>query len=601
MNALLADTTFTSMLPAWVAQAIPWVSLGSVTIVMIVALRARWKSTTVLTRCVVFSLYAHFLLATIAYTTAFMPSFRDLGLHGPGSGEVRVKVSFEEPTEDFAVSDVPTEPVEAYSVAKAHKTTSETESVEPAKTDIVSKPKIPEPEITTPKVTEPEATQEIAESPPVEPSETPTEVAPPNPLDIVKQVPAEVAPRYSESVSAPPLPAEVDGSSSMTMPRTPTPPLKVPREVQRYEQAPPLPEIYRSRFSDDRVQAIEQGGGSESTEASVQAALAWLVGNQESDGRWSAARHEAGRENPRLGQNRGGTGADADTGITALALLALLGDGQTHLAGEHRVAIQHGLEFLLASQADNGSLAGEAKLFASMYCHGMATLALAEAMALSGDPRLRPFVEKAVAYSVAAQHSGGGWRYQPGDLGDMSQFGWQLMALKSAEVAGVKVPQLTKDRMHRFLDSVSSGRAKGLAAYRSVERPSRTMTAEALLCRHLLAESPNPTTVSEATTFILQELPSQGDANVYYWYYGTLAMRMTGGAGWQRWNEKLKTQILGSQRTTGVFLGSWDPDKTWGSYGGRVYQTSLSALCLESYYRYDVAALEQPAKESRWR
>ena len=133
-------------------------------------------------------------------------------------------------------------------------------------------------------------------------------------------------------------------------------------------------------------------------------ALAWLVAHQESAGHWNAASHGAGRGNSQQGQDRGDTGADADTGITALAVLALLGAGNTHLEGEHRTAVQHGLEFLLASQRSDGCLAGNAKLFASTYCHGMATLALAEALAVSRDQRLKPAVERAVGYTIAAQH-----------------------------------------------------------------------------------------------------------------------------------------------------------------------------------------------------
>jgi hypothetical protein len=221
----------------------------------------------------------------------------------------------------------------------------------------------------------------------------------------------------------------------------------------------------------------------------------------------------------------------------------------------------------------------------------MATLALAEAMAVTRDPRLKPFVERAVAYTVAAQHSGGGWRYQPGDLGDMSQFGWQLMALKSAELAGVRVPELTKQRAQRFLETMASGRNRGLSCYRSGERASRTMTAEALLCRYLLSPTTAQATCDEATTFLLQELPTSGAPNVYYWYYGTLAMRFSGGPAWQRWNQSLQQELLTTQRHDGALAGSWDPDRVWGGYGGRVYQTSLAALCLESYYRYDVAIL----------
>ena len=112
------------------------------------------------------------------------------------------------------------------------------------------------------------------------------------------------------------------------------------------------------------------------------------------------------------------------------------------------------------------------------------------------------------------------------------------------------------------------------------------MTAEALLCRYLLEDSPRRETCDEAVTFVSQELPTSGPANVYYWYYGTLAMRFAGGEPWQRWNQALQQELLQSQRSD----GSWDPDRVWGGYGGRVYQTALSALCLEAYYRYDVAA-----------
>ena len=87
-------------------------------------------------------------------------------------------------------------------------------------------------------------------------------------------------------------------------------------------------------------------------------------------------------------------------------------------------------------------------------------------------------------------------------------------------------------------------------------------------------------------TLLLEQLPGNGPANLYYWYYGTLAMFQLQGDYWQQWNEALRTQLLASQRTAGALAGSWDPDAVWGGYGGRIYSTSLSTLCLEVYYRY---------------
>ena len=69
-----------------------------------------------------------------------------------------------------------------------------------------------------------------------------------------------------------------------------------------------------------------------------------------------------------------------------------------------------------------------------MYCHAMATLALCEAYALTGDERLRDPVERAVGFLVRARASDGlAWRYAPGaPVGDTSILGWVVMALKSA-------------------------------------------------------------------------------------------------------------------------------------------------------------------------
>ena len=574
--------------PAWLTEALPWAALGLTTLVLIAVLRTRWKRTPVLTRCIIFSIYAHLFFATAAYTTNYM-GWRP-GEPGSGSGmrTVRVRMTTEASFDEATMPDVPVpeEPESSIVVDEAPPELTPAEAQLTSKQDTTSQspPDQPQPEPPRPQIESP------PDRPPVAlPEKTPAS----SPLEAVAEVLADVAPRYASSV-----PADIEPKQQHDSPATIRRTEPGARRTAASQQNAAMPDLYRLRFAEDRAGVVESAGGNPDTEAAVKSALLWLVANQEPDGHWSAGRHGAGQGSIQ-GQNRGDTGVDADTGITGLALLALLGAGHTHLEGEHRVAIQHGLEYLLSSQRADGSLAGNAKLFSSMYCHGMATLALAEALAITGDVRLRAGVEKAVAYTVAAQHIGGGWRYQPGDVGDTSQFGWQIMALKSAELAGVKTPEITKQRSLRFLETVSSGRHGGLASYRAKERPSRTMTAEALLCHYLLADSPRQETCEEAAAFISQELPTSGAANVYYWYYGTLALRFSGNSAWQRWNEGLQQQLLESQRGDAKLAGSWDPDKLWGGYGGRVYQTSLSALCLESYYRYDKTVLMTSPNQHR--
>ena len=213
-----------------------------------------------------------------------------------------------------------------------------------------------------------------------------------------------------------------------------------------------MPEMYRNRIQaqENREQLAQTRGGTKETEAAVQAALAWLARAQSADGHFDARAYGGGAQQIVEGEDRKGAGTQADTGLTGLALLAFLAAGETHLTGKYRLNVQHGLEYLLRQQAADGNLAGSATTYARMYCHGMATLALGEAFAMTKDDRIRPYLERAVAYTIAAQHpSGGGWRYQPWryqteDFGDMSQFGWQLMALKST-----RRPALKFRRKHR--------------------------------------------------------------------------------------------------------------------------------------------------------
>jgi hypothetical protein len=221
-----------------------------------------------------------------------------------------------------------------------------------------------------------------------------------------------------------------------------------------------------------------------------------------------------------------------------------------------------------------------------MYCHGIATLALSEAYALSGDERLLPALKRALDFTIESQHAGGGWRYQPYDSGDISQFGWQLMALKSAELGGIPIPDRTRSRMARFLADCSPDRTPGLAAYRPGDRVSRSMTAEALVCRYFLAAENSPANLDEAAAYLREERPGEGQANYYYWYYGTLALFQRQGDDWTRWNSALQSELLNRQRWDGNAIGSWDPDDQWGGYGGRVYSTALATLSLEVYYRY---------------
>jgi hypothetical protein len=83
--------------------------------------------------------------------------------------------------------------------------------------------------------------------------------------------------------------------------------------------------------------------------------------------------------------------------------------------------------------------------------------------------------------------------------------------------------------------------------------------------------------------------PDSGSIDMYYWYWGSLALFQVGGTHWRKWNDAMVGTVVKHQHAagSGSRTGSWDPIDPWGPDGGRVYSTALMTMCLEVYYRYD--------------
>lgn len=363
------------------------------------------------------------------------------------------------------------------------------------------------------------------------------------------------------------------------------------RSVISQKIAPRDPEPYRSRRIEQRQAIALKNGGSRESERAVEASLKWMASIQEPAGNWSAARHGGGavRVDPQ-GNNRLDGGKYADSGITGLVVLSFLGAGYTHDEGQYAPVVRKAIEWLIAQQNPNGYLGGQATRYDMMYCHAIATFALAEAYGMQDDPQsfpeLRDAVRRGVQLICDMQNADGGWRYGKGGESDMSMFGWQLMALKSAVHAGIYVPEDTRRGMMRFLQARALGNRGGLAGYKLNEPPSTAMTAEALFCRQMFSVRYRDDASQEAVAYLRQNLPHLTQYDEYYWYYGTLAMFQYDGAPWDEWNGSLRDMLVDLQRTQGPLAGSWDPRGKWAGIGGRLYSTAVSTMCLEVYYRF---------------
>ena len=229
-----------------------------------------------------------------------------------------------------------------------------------------------------------------------------------------------------------------------------------------------------------------------------------------------------------------------------------------------------------------------------MYCHAMATLALCEAYALTGDDRLRDAGARAVAFLVRARaRDGMAWRYAPGaPVGDTSILGWVVMGLKSAKEVGIPIPgEAVGPPRARCSGSskVATGQSEGLARYqpgepvtpdddrRGLGLPPVPGRRRARARQHRGGRVP-----ARATT------PTAATTNFYYWYYATLALYQHGGEPWSRWNAKIRDRIVGLQhraRDTGREAGT----PTTASTGPREAGSTARRwppLTLEVYYRY---------------
>jgi hypothetical protein len=377
--------------------------------------------------------------------------------------------------------------------------------------------------------------------------------------------------------------------------RAPTPELIRPGSpagsVRRSES---LPSVYQPRELSGRREAALEAGGTTATEQAVENGLRWLALHQTREGYWDADAFEAGQvRTDNEGVDRLNAGKQADSGVTGLAVLAFLGAGYTHREGQYADNVERALGWMVRNQRSDGYLAVGATHYEQMYCHGIATYALAEAYGMEDDSRLREPLKRAVQYIIAQQNTrDGGWRYVKGQPSDMSMFGWQLMALMRADLAGrerdapdIAIPETSRQLMIQFLKERSLGTRRGLAGYRENEPPTPSMTAEAFFCKQMLGMARTNPSSLEAVEHLLQHAPRLADFNLYYWYYATMAMRRHGGEPWEQWNRAIQDVLVAEQKQAGDEAGSWDPRGPWGPYGGRVYSTALATMCLEVYYR----------------
>ena len=342
------------------------------------------------------------------------------------------------------------------------------------------------------------------------------------------------------------------------------------------ESNPSTDQPFILRDPKQRARVLERLGGTQESEEAVSRALDWFSRHQEKDGRWSIHKH-GGQKNH-------------DIASTSFALLCYFGWGAKHNKdGPYRETVEKGVQWLMAQVKEGDFTNGQHN---GMYDQGVATLALAEAYGLTKDPSLREPLQQAVDFVVAAQNkSHGAWDYSPKSKRmDTSVSGWQLMALKSADLAGIQIPADSLRLAGVWLDRVSSGSKKGIYGYDRAGFKTSAMVAEGMFSQQILGtmDASHPR-MKESADHLLQHLPKKkgNQADYYYWYYGTLSSYMNKGEVWEKWNPVMREILIDRQVKGGRDEGSWDyKHGNHSKQMGRVITTAIATLSLEVYYRY---------------
>lgn len=372
---------------------------------------------------------------------------------------------------------------------------------------------------------------------------------------------------------------------------------------------------------------LKRHGGSGETEDAVHLGLGWLVKVQDSDGRWDSDGFMLHYVPDATAQERVAEGIGMsrnDLGLTGLCMLAFTGAGYSDQAGAYKQTVKRARKFLLANQriADGGFGLEEANFTVTMYAHSLCTFAITDLYLVTGDETLRTPMRRALEYLLSMQGEGGGWDYDqrypskrdsfvPSTRDDLSISGWAIMALVAAREANFEIPQENLDRLAVFLKDCTREDGDGIYADEGTRARDRGMAMLAVsnVSRRLLGEPADSWTQQRQRERMSKKPPIWSDAgtlhgsNMYYWYYGSIAMLLgkdteEGDARWRQWNIALKRTLLDNQVKSGARRGSFSPVGHWARHsGGRVYSTAVCVLNLEIYYRYEPEYLRVRASE----
>ena len=450
-----------------------------------------------------------------------------------------------------------------------------------------------------------ELTRAVDEVPPVPPPEQPPIVPPKQP---VLTPPTEDEPLHVENTVIDDQPKEIEDISDAHPPAT-----DISNDMSALDNMKPStstalsPSMFIGRTPESKQRLRTKHDAGE-TEESLLKALDWLAKNQRPDGSWG------------------------NSGVTGLALLAYLANGDTPQSKRYGKTVSKAIQWLASSspgaklvssevinsndrvvglhdvtQDDFGFYAGgpsagigDVRVLHG-YPHAIKVYALAEAYLMTGNYSLERPLKAFAATLIKGQKPEGDfdYNYKKGPRWDSSISFWNYQALKALDVIDLEFDGLD-EAIARSIPRMKL-MAKYHFPYSGTSKPSggrgnTGLAAAGALCLQLLGAAKGDSHVDNIMGRIRKEAVPQMDWDyspkkwvMYAWYYQTFAMFQHGGKHWEEWNSAFQKVLIKNQHPEGY----WSHELAWGAgktVEAKAYQTAMSALMFTVYFRYGVQA-----------
>jgi hypothetical protein len=296
----------------------------------------------------------------------------------------------------------------------------------------------------------------------------------------------------------------------------------------------------------------------------VERGLEWLAKKQSSEGRWTA--------------NDG----SYPVAMTALAGMALLGEGSTTTQGKYAKHIRLAVDYLVSRSRKNGLIGDPAVDDRYTYGHGYGMMFLSQVLGEEEDKDRRDqlvgVLSRAVVFTGEAQTNAGGWGYVSAKDGSNFDEGsttiTQVQGLRGCRNAGIAVPDKIIDKAVKYIrDCTLPDGGVQYSSQGGGGRPAITAAAIACLFNAGEYDSEYVPKLLDYCKKNLSNIQNEGFGHWHYahYYYAQVCYR-EGGETWDKYREKIFVRLLNEA----------DQEGAWNQgYIGSVYTTSVNLTILQ--------------------